>query len=239
MDNEGIENVDEVEELENTETTQYETYLEFKNKASGQAPLNANNLNYMQDAIKKDINNLEKTSFTQNITEPNTDLNDYIESGTYFFNNANTPANKPNSILAGYLEVIARNENDVKQIWHCYKDDNYIYARQKCAGTWSPWKMFLMAETEWATITTDYGTLQYKIECDKCYVIGSLTGISSSINITLPISKVKKTQAFIIAGSGTYYTKCYINANSNNLGIVAGTGTNTTTYLVDICIHLD
>lgn len=93
---------------------------------------------------------------TQNITEPNTDLNNYTEDGTYFFNNANTPENKPNSVLAGYLEVIRRNANDIKQTWHCYHSNNDTYTRMKSAGTWSAWKKFAFGgDLISATITNE------------------------------------------------------------------------------------
>lgn len=80
---------------------------------------------------------------TKNITTTGTDLNNYIANGTYFFNNAADPANKPLS-GAGWLEVIARNENDIKQIWYGYnKNTNIKFERIREAGTWGEWKKFI------------------------------------------------------------------------------------------------
>lgn len=88
----------------------------------------------------------------------------------------------------------------------------------------------LQGEDDWIEITSDYGTLYYKQLSDNLvFITGSVTGISSVVNITVPFT-TSKTQVFLLAGSGTYYTKAYINANSTQIGVIAGTGSSSTTY---------
>lgn len=90
---------------------------------------------------------LEKIRTTTFVTTANTNLNDYIENGFYFFNIANTPTNKPSGVsnLAGYLEVIARNTNDILQIWTEY-GNSIIWVRQKEAGNWTGWHKIELAD---------------------------------------------------------------------------------------------
>ena len=100
-----------------------------------------------------DITKWQKTSLkemmeVQNITTAGTDLNNYTENGTYFFNIANSPVNKPEGveIEAGYLVNIVRdkNVNDIKQIWYVYNENNDTYTRQKRSGVWRPWKRLIV-----------------------------------------------------------------------------------------------
>ena len=92
--------------------------------------------------LQGEIDALEagKVDKTVNVTTASTDLNDYNTTGTYFFNNANTPNNKPGGVssAAGYLEVIMRNSGDMLQRWSEY-GSSVIWQRQKAGSTWQEW----------------------------------------------------------------------------------------------------
>lgn len=112
---------------------------------------------------------------TINITTANTDLNDYDTTGTYFFNNANTPNNKPSGVAsaAGYLEVIRRNSGDILQRWTEY-GKNVVWQRQKTGNTWQSWdkvsgeKDFLTASLNArAEVTTSSGWTNYPLTLNK------------------------------------------------------------------------
>lgn len=88
----------------------------------------------------------------------------------------------------------------------------------------------LQANNSWNSINTGYGVLNYKKISNNLYFLqGSFTGLTQTLSITLPFT-VSKQHVFFIAGSATYYSKAYINSNSNILSIATGTGTSATTY---------
>lgn len=94
---------------------------------------------------------------TINVSTAGTDLDNYINDGTYFFNNLNTPTNKPSEVTinAGYLEVIARNSNDILQRWTEYNRKR-IWQREKAGGTWGSWA--LMAQEKSYMVVGNTGT---------------------------------------------------------------------------------
>lgn len=116
-------------------------------------PLTAGQLNEMQDNI-----NIVKINKTINVETAGTDLNDYIETGSWFFNNANTPSNKPSNVevQSGYLEVVRRNTGDVLQRW-TETNKKTVWQRQKVAGTWQSW-FVLGKEKSCATISLNANT---------------------------------------------------------------------------------
>ena len=91
---------------------------------------------------------LEKVRTTANITTANTNLNDYIEDGTYYFSGDYTPTNIPVG-LNGWLEVkTSGNNNIIKQIWYRHgtinSNDYQTYVRTKTGSGWSDWQEFAM-----------------------------------------------------------------------------------------------
>lgn len=76
------------------------------------------------------------------ISEANTNLNNYLTTGLYFFGTEYTPVNIPAGVN-GWLEVIASTDDRVKQIWYrcgtADTNDYMTYTRTYIAGTWGNW----------------------------------------------------------------------------------------------------
>lgn len=72
-----------------------------------------------------------------NEIEENSDLNDYKDTGYYFFNENIEISNIPVS-GDGWLEVISTTIDKVKQFWH--NNDYQTYVRTYNNGTWSDWQ---------------------------------------------------------------------------------------------------
>lgn len=97
----------------------------------------------------------------------------------------------------------------------------------------------LMGGNSWTKISNTYGDLYYKKISNNIYVLrGAFSGFSNNFSITLPFT-ITYQQVFLMAGSGTYYTKAYINANTNQITIAAGTGSSSTTYNLSAWIILN
>ncbi len=87
---------------------------------------------------------------------------------------------------------------------------------------------------DWTSISSNWGTLYYRYITDKVvHVIGDIAPGGTARTITMPFSTTT-SNAWLLAGGGTYYTKAYMN-NTNGLTIAAGTN-NSTTYSVNIYI---
>lgn len=99
-------------------------------------------LNSIKSLWSKTNNKVDKTT---NITTTNTDLNDYIEEGTYFFSSATyAPENRPTG-TNGWLKVIKGSGDWVKQLWYRAGTNNsndwQIFVRTKSATLdWSDWR---------------------------------------------------------------------------------------------------
>lgn len=86
----------------------------------------------------------------------------------------------------------------------------------------------------WTAINSSWGTLYYRYITDKVvHVIGDIAPGGTARTIQMPFSTTT-SNAWLLAGGGTYYTKAYMN-NTNGLTIAAGTN-NSTTYSVNIYI---
>ena len=107
--------------------------IQFKN--NGEPYLSAENLNQMQD-------NIEIAFSTQNVITSGTDLNDYMETGTYFFRNSSvTPINIPAG-SNGWLLVLKGDDAHCKQIWfRLGSEPNHYqtFIRTCLSGTWTTW----------------------------------------------------------------------------------------------------
>ncbi len=116
--------------------------ITFENLPSTNTPINADNLNAMQNNV--DNAKLDKTIV---VTEEGTDLNDYKDDGIYFFvNNASLPSNRPANIY-GWVEVIGSNGFNVRQFWHRSSTINgsseyqtFVRLYNRNADTWSAWE---------------------------------------------------------------------------------------------------
>lgn len=102
----------------------------------------------------------KKLNTTLNVSVAGTSCDDYEDDGVWFFNNVNTPTNKPSNTAnrAGYLYVARRNNNEILQRWTVFSNDSAdIFERQKTAGTWNAWKR-VAGEKNWiaTTLTSDY-----------------------------------------------------------------------------------
>ncbi len=97
----------------------------------------------------------------------------------------------------------------------------------------------LLIGGDWQTLEDEIGTFEYRyVTANIVHLRGNVSKpTSSSAEVTLPFT-VTKQQIFICGGSSTYYTKVFINANSNIMGISTGTGVSSTTYNLNIYIDL-
>ena len=102
---------------------------------------------------KNAMNDLEKRIADgfefKNVTQDNTNLNDYVTTGFYFFEGNKTPINIPIGVN-GWLQVIKGNGNFVKQIWYRAGTKNVndfeTYIRTK-TDNWSEWKKLFIEDT--------------------------------------------------------------------------------------------
>lgn len=115
---------------------------------NGETPINADNLNNMEDGIAGAY------SLTDSISIPaNSDLNDYITPGNYSVNAGTitvTIANVPDSINVGfYMKVIKQYNTSTSPIQQDLFVGNSFakYSRRKSSnGTWSAWVKSLNEE---------------------------------------------------------------------------------------------
>ena len=92
-----------------------------------------------------------KVSKTIIVTTINTNLNDYVEDGTYFFDNDYIPTNIPTG-SNGWLEVMKGGNGAVKQLWHRFgtpgSNDHQMYLRTRNINgvdTWGDWVKIMSA----------------------------------------------------------------------------------------------
>ena len=86
---------------------------------------------------------VEKSIIVNQVTTANTDLDDYIKTGMYYFSGTYTPEHIPAG-SNGWLKVMRTNNNIIKQIWYRYgtanTNDYQIYVRTKFSEGWSTWR---------------------------------------------------------------------------------------------------
>ena len=119
------------------------------------------------------------------ITTANTDLNDYTETGVYYFSTSYTPINIPTGVVNGWLVVMKCNLNNVvKQIWYrqgtTNKNDFETYIRTK-SGTWGNWQR-VMVEDDLYYKAGDSATIYWKSG-------GFLTSTATEIQFSIPLPK--------------------------------------------------
>lgn len=75
------------------------------------------------------------------------DLNNYKQSGVWYFNSSHTPINLPAGCVNGWLVVLRADSGAIKQIWLRYgslnSNDYNTYVRTGNGTTWSAWRKFI------------------------------------------------------------------------------------------------
>lgn len=125
--------------------------LEKVNYVDGETPIEAKNLNDIQDAVIANQQAVEdKVSKCVTVTASGTNLNDYLDEGLYYFGTNYTPTNIPAG-NNGWLHVMRRKTTSriiVKQIWYRQGDRNvtdhltYIRTYDSEIG-WGDWTNFI------------------------------------------------------------------------------------------------
>ena len=129
-------------DLDNTKSFEFEILTVDKfSSNTGVTSINEGVPIFFISSNKKDCYILDQRILkdTTNVVVENEDLNNYTNTGYYFFNiNAqNAPTNK------GWLEVIASGVDNIKQIWLSNDD---TYTRTYIDGTWSNWKKYIILD---------------------------------------------------------------------------------------------
>ncbi len=105
--------------------------------------------------------NLNKIGKTIIVTETDTDLNDYVEEGIYFFETDYTPVNVPSNVGNGWLHVMSgtgQYGTRIKQIWYragtVNTNDFETYVRTRnVSEEWSNWQQFQNYDSGWQNAT--------------------------------------------------------------------------------------
>lgn len=71
------------------------------------------------------------------------DLNNYLNTGVWYFNSSHTPTNAPSNNTNGWLIVLRADDGAIKQMWLRYgtrnTNDFNTYVRTSDGSTWSEW----------------------------------------------------------------------------------------------------
>jgi len=159
-------------------------------------PLNDDRLNHMEDGI-------ERANNTIVVTTANTDLNDYTETGIYYFSTSYVPVNIPAG-TNGWLIVMKGNQNNViKQIWSRHgtpnTNDFETYIRLKSGNwDWGKWQRFIV-ENDLYYKVGDSQTINWTGG-------GILTTAKQEIQFSIPLPKNAKNVTPTIA-SGTIFVR--------------------------------
>lgn len=148
---------------------------------------------------KKDcfINGTRVARTPIDVKEANTDLNDYVKSGWWFFTGDYTPLNVPNGVVNGFLHVIAEERTDngdtdgyIRQTWYRSGTQNvndynvFVRSRKWDDHTWSDWQR-LIVEKDIFYYTGDTYTNAYHL-----YANGTVT--SGAKDIIFPFTLPKR-----------------------------------------------
>lgn len=105
------------------------------------------------DILKTDFNEIKNDDLKRFngivVTTANTNLNDYKNPGTYFFNSSAKPINIPAGVN-GWLQVMKYNDTWIKQVWYragtVNSNDFQTFVRTQANGTWSDWHQFVLTD---------------------------------------------------------------------------------------------
>lgn len=110
--------------------------INFINGAVGETPINAENLNSLQENIE---NMFKKEAFFTGTLN----ANDFVNAGIYTFDPSTTISNRPTKV-ANNLEFLIVLEThstaNLIQIWFNYTSK--VYFRLKVWNNWTEWKAF-------------------------------------------------------------------------------------------------
>lgn len=148
------------------------------------------------------------------VRDAGTDLNDYKETGTYYFNTSYIPLNIPAGCVNGWLVVLRADGGALKQLWFRYgtfgTNDSNTYVRTGNASGWGPWK-------------------KYAVEPDVLFE-GSSNG---DISLSESVENFKYIEIFFtdnnsVAGG---YTKIYSPSNKKADLFIIEAGADGNTYI--------
>ena len=132
-----------------TEFQDMRTFLDFNSIYDAIDTQVQNLINILQQEIEHVKDGSAFLLKTQIVSTENTDLNNYIEDGTYYFSTNYTPLNVPSTCVNGWLRVMKGNSNSViKQVWYRHgtvnANDFETYVRTKIGTSgWSNWKRYI------------------------------------------------------------------------------------------------
>lgn len=179
--------------------------ITFENLPSTNTPINADNLNAMQNNV--DNAKLDKTIA---VTEAGTDLNDYKDDGIYFFvNNASLPSNRPANIY-GWVEVIGSSGFNVRQFWHrsatingSAEFETFVRLYNRNADTWSAWER----------LATEHDCYYMAGDSFKYYVKAAAVTRNSNFWFQIPLNKPVKSGVTpsVTITNGNLYQSSTIN----------------------------
>lgn len=138
--------------------------INFSNLPSTTTPVNATNLNLLQTNTENAIASSQDADYVT--TSAN--LNDYKNSGSYYF--SQTPTNVPTGSSNGWLHVLAigtQANHSCKQVWYRRGTNNendfmtYVRTYDANGGTWSTWHKLADVITGTWTPTMQNATVSY------------------------------------------------------------------------------
>ena len=129
-------------------------------KNQGETGADENNSVLNKDAMNDLENRITNAFEYTNVTAENTNLNDYLETGIYFFDAKQKPENIPAG-SNGWLQVIKGNGDFVKQIWYragtANLNDFETYVRTKTTS-WSAWRKYeIFEDSNWINLSLETG----------------------------------------------------------------------------------
>ncbi len=215
-----------------------------------QSPANKQLLQDMCDKTDEIIENLD----CKIVEQTNTDLNDYTETGIFFFDASQKPLNIPVG-SNGWLQVMKASEIFVKQIWWRAgtpnSNDFETYVRTK-STSWSAWRKYeIFEDSNWINLSLEtaisVGNIKKKAQYRKIGKVvqlrGDVQGIAKGDTLiaTLPENFRPSTRLDVIQPlSGVRYCRYRIEPNGQIiLEWTSDSNYNASWYNLDITFMID
>lgn len=114
------------------------TKITFEDLPNTTTPVNASNLNVVQTNTENAIADAKQAVATQ----ANTNFNDLVTTGAFFFGSVPTGSNKPatTGLQSGVLEVFKHPSSSLITQRYTNYDASKIYVRGAYSGSWTAWK---------------------------------------------------------------------------------------------------
>lgn len=201
-------------------------------KNQGETGSSENNSVLNKDAMNDLESRIANAFEYTNVTAENTNLNDYLETGIYYFDANKIPVNIPAGVN-GWLQVIKGNGNFVKQIWYRLGTENVndfeTYVRTKCSS-WSNWKKYeIVDDTGWKdlpfkdgfSVGTVMKKAQYRKNGKLVQIRGDVSGITagSTVFAILPEGFRPSMQTYHIGTCSGHRTARYYLQGNGNFGL--------------------